>query len=247
MKRIIGLLLFISLAGCEGPMGPAGQSIQGEQGEKGDIGDTGRQGRTGPQGEQAPPSDLTYVARFNSEDEISTWWKSDLGSWRIEDGRLILSGTGVGKMMSVEPNTNFTSDLDISVDTEWLGGEDGYAYGIIFRRSSKGGYGFGIAAAGGYIVNEWDEDWDTAPEPLIDWTTSSVINKKGKNKLRVITSGSLFEFYINGVMVNSITDDTLTEGNISLEVSKVQEVAFDNLDIKVIETNEQPLLKALIK
>ena len=246
MKRIIGLLLFISLAGCEGPMGPAGQSIQGEQGEKGDIGDTGRQGRTGPQGEQAPPSDLTYVARFNSEDEISTWRKSDLGSWRIEDGRLILSGTGDGMMMMVGPNTYLTSDLDISVDTEWLGGEDGYAYGILFRVSSKGVYGFGIAAAGAYYVGELDEDME-AWEALSDWTFPSVINKEGKNTLRVITSGSRFEFYINGVMVNSITDDTLTEGYINLYLSNLQEVAFDNLDIKVIETNEQPLLKALSK
>jgi hypothetical protein len=48
-------------------------------------------------------------------------------------------------------------------------------------------------------------------------------------------------------MVNSITDDTLTEGYINLYLSNLQEVAFDNLDIKVIETNEQPLLKALSK
>ena len=158
--------MLISLAGCEGRVGPAGESIQGE---KGDIGDTGRQGRTGPQGEQAPPSDLTYVARFNSEDEISTWWKSDKGSWRIEDGRLILSGTGDVKLMAVEPNTYFTSDLDISVDTEWLGGVDNESYGILFRHSSKGAYGFGINANGTYHVSEWDESSGT-PETLIDWT-----------------------------------------------------------------------------
>ena len=187
----------------------------------------------------------TYVAHFNNEDEISTWGKSDNGTWRIEEGRLIVSGTGDGMNMVITPTTNFTSDLDISVDTEWLGGIDDNAYGILFRRSSKGQYGFGIAAAGAYHVSEWDESFGT-PEPLIDWTASSVI-KKRRNKLRVITSGSRFEFYINGVMVNSITDDTLTEGYIRLEVTKLQEVAFDNLDIKVIETNEQPLLKALSK
>ena len=165
MKSILGLLLIICLAGCEGPMGPAGESIQGDKGDTGEPG----------------PSDLTYVARFNSEDEISTWRESDLGSWRIEEGRLILSGTGVGKQMSIQPNTNFTSDLDISVDTEWLGGIDDRGYGILFRANkSKGVYGFGIAAAGGYSVYEWDEDWDTAPEPLSDWTSSSVINKEGK-------------------------------------------------------------------
>ena len=247
MKPILGFLLIICLVGCEGPMGPAGESIQGEKGEKGDI---GTQGRIGPQGEQGEPgpSDLTLVARFNNEDEISTWWKADSGSWRIEDGRLILSGTGTEWAMAVEPTTNFTYDLDISVDTEWLGGIDNQGYGILFRYSSKGAYGFGIAAAGAYIVREWDEDNETKPpENLIDWTTSSVINKEGKNTLRVVTSGSLMEFYINGTMVNSITDDTLTEGKIGLFVDHLQEVAFDNLEVKVIEMDGQPLLKPLSK
>ena len=43
-------------------------------------------------------------------------------------------------------------------------------------------------------------------------------------------------------MVNSITDETHTEGDMRLFVSNLQEAAFDNLVIKVIG-NEQPLLK----
>ena len=242
MKSKLGLLLIICLAGCEAPMGPAGESIQGEKGDQGERGLAGLQGLAGENGEAG---DLRYVARFNSEDEISTWRKSDdLGTWRIEEGRLILSGTGVGRVMSVQPTTYFTSDLDISVDTEWLGGEDRSSYGILFRFSEKGAYGFGIAAtAESYIVKEWDEDFDTDPENLIDGTFSTVINKEGKNTLRVVTSGSFFEFYINGTMVNSVTDETLTEGLIRLYVGNIQEVAFDNLE--VIEMNEQPLLKPL--
>jgi hypothetical protein len=135
--------------------------------------------------------------------------------------------------MGLDPTTNFTSDLDISVDTEWLGGTENAAYGILFRRNSKGAYGFGLAAKGGYWFGEWEWALDTTPEDLIDWTASSVVNKKGKNTLRVITRGLLFEFYINGVMVNSITDETLTDGNIGLFVSTLQEVAFDNLEVKV--------------
>ena len=46
-------------------------------------------------------------------------------------------------------------------------------------------------------------------------------------------------------MVNSITDETLTEGQIRLYVENIQEVAFDDLAVKGIETNEQPLLKPL--
>jgi len=247
MKRILGLVLIICLAGCEGPMGPAGET--GEEGEKGDVGARGYGGLQGPPGEKGPPGqdgmgDLTYVARFNSEDEISTWWKSDNGAWRIEEGRLILSGTGGGLVMSVMPTPNFTSDIDISVDMEWLGGEAAVGpYGIFFRYSDgKGAYGFGISE--GYIISEWPEDF-AVPFSLIGWTGSSVINKGGKNTLRVITSGSLFEFYINGVMVNSITDNTLTDGIIGLYVQDIQEVAFDNLVVKVIERAEQPLLKPL--
>jgi len=240
MKSKLGLLLIICLAGCEAPMGPAGESIQGEKGDQGERGLAGLQGIAGANGEAG---DLRYVARFNSEDEISTWRKRDTGSWRIEEGRLILSGTGVGRLMTVRPTTHFTSDLDISVDTEWLGGENRASYGILFRFSLKGIYGFGISATGGYGIYEWDEGWDTPPEALIDWTASSVINKEGKNTLRVVTSGSLFEFYINGTMVNSVTDETLTEGVIGLFVQNIQEVAFDNLE--VIERDEQPLLKPL--
>ena len=44
--------------------------------------------------------------------------------------------------------------------------------------------------------------------------------------------------------MNSITDATLIEGGIGLYVSKLQEVAFDNLVVKVIEDG-QPLLKPL--
>ena len=237
MKWIIlpYLILVAAVAACEGPVGPEGpQGETGAPGPQGEQGETGAIGATGPAGHQGP----TYVARLNNEDEISTWRKWDKGSWRIEDGRLILSGTGSDKLMLVRPSTYFTSDFDICVDTEWLGGADNAEYGIIFRTN----YGFGISANGQYVSLEWS---DGPPERLINWTTSSAINKEGKNTLRVITRVSLFEFYINGVIVNSITDETHTEGRIILYLNKLQEVAFDNLVVKITEEG-QPLLKPVV-
>ena len=80
MKYLLGLLLMVglmvSVVGCEGPMGPAGESIQGEKGDTGATGERGiqgRQGEKGDTGEPGPPSYKTYVARFNNEDEISSW------------------------------------------------------------------------------------------------------------------------------------------------------------------------------
>ena len=52
LKRILGLLLLICIAGCEGPRGPVGP--QGEQGEVGPQGEQGPQGSPGPSGEGGP-------------------------------------------------------------------------------------------------------------------------------------------------------------------------------------------------
>ena len=43
-------------------------------------------------------------------------------------------------------------------------------------------------------------------------------------------------------MVNSITDETLTDGYIGFHVGDLQEVAFDNLEVRVTEDG-LPLLK----
>jgi len=148
----------------------------------------------------------------------------------------------------IRTSTRFTSDLDISVDTEWIQGTEGFEYGILFLNSTQGQYGFGITATGGYIFNEWElpEQGNIRDlQTLIDWTFTNDINRRGKNTLRVVTRGSLFEVYINGNKVNSVTDGTLTEGTIGLYVAGLQEVAFDNLTVR--EIGGQPLLKLVTK
>ena len=87
-------------------------------------------------------------------------------------------------------------------------------------------YGLGISANGGYRLSEWP-----GPTSVIDWIASPLINQKGKNTLRVITSGNLFQLYINGSKVNETTDSSLTEGWIQLYVTGLQEVEFDNFTV----------------
>ena len=47
-------------------------------------------------------------------------------------------------------------------------------------------------------------------------------------------------------MVNSITDESATDGYIRLYTENLQEVAFDNLEVRVIEDG-QPLLKTVVE
>lgn len=246
--RILPLFLTVALIGCEGPTGPEGSP--GPKGEKGDKGDTGGVGPRGFQGPQGPPGPAgeggaTYVTRFNSEEEISTWGKRDTGAWRIEDGRLFVSGDGAGQVMAVVASTVFAGDVDISVDTEWIQGVDNNQYGINFRSGTEDGgstgYIFGVAAQGAYAVSRWDGGSPNPAIVLIDWTFHSSINTEGQNTLRVVTTGALLEFYVNGVKVDQMTDSTHSEGRVGLSVSSVQEVAFDNLSVTAL--TGQPLLK----
>ena len=261
MKRTLIAVLLVAWVGCEGPTGPQGE--QGEQGEQGKIGPMGGEGPTGPQGEQGDrgargpqgeqgeqgePGSEIYIAQFNSEDEIKPWSKGDNGSWKVEDGRLILGGGITDHFMAVAPNTRFGGELDISVKTEWIDGDDTASYGVKFRSAATGeGYGLVISADGNYAVARWDGSDEAAPDKntpvsLIGWTGSSSINRRGVNTMRVLMRGDTFDFYINGERIDSITDNNYADGWIHLLVGKLQEVAFDDFTVQVLPDYE-PLVK----
>ena len=69
------------------------------------------------------------------------------------------------------------------------------------------------------------------------WTNSSAIKSDDWNQLKVIASGSQFEFYINDVQVEQITDTTLTSGTlgIAFEATRTEPglVWFDNFQYEI--------------
>lgn len=235
MIRMLLLILAMALIGCEGPTGPDGP--QGEAGEQGDRGPAGLPGQRGE-------SDVTYVARFNSASEIATWQKDDLGAWRVEGGRLFVSGS-TESMMRVRSSAEFAGDVEISLDTEWVQGVDNDLYGIEFRSGFTGtAYAFGITAAGQYAVFRWDGGSGNPAITLRSWTSHSSIEAWGQNTLRVVAGGQQLEFLVNGVIVDQLADDTHSGGWVGATVGGLQEVAFDNLSVR--EINTQPLLKPAI-
>ena len=208
------------------------------------TGATGPQGPAGPQGAQGPAGALgtAYAAHFNSDSEIGDWFKSENGSWRIEDGRLYVGGGVTGHLMVIGSERSFAGDMDISVEAEWIGGEDDMAFGILFNETSGSGtYGFGISENGGYLVTEWDGSGGVSS--LIDWTDIPSGTLQDRNTLRVVTTGSVFQLFINGTKVNEVEDDTIPDGKVRLFVTSLQEVAFD--DLSVIESTILPLTKAV--
>ena len=73
------------------------------------------------------------------------------------------------------------------------------------------------------------------PTDLIAIDTSSSAIRQGlnqENDLKLVIQGSTFTIYINGQMVNSVSDSTYTSGYIGLEaIDKGAEVIYSNMTI----------------
>jgi len=94
-------------------------------------------------------------------------------------------------------------------------GSDYAEYGLVFRvggtQDARTYYIFGVNTEGKYYLQKKvDGKWaDTDPVPA---TTSKYIKPRGKNTLGVLAQGDQISLYINGFMVNQVTDDSSNSG-----------------------------------
>jgi TolB-like protein len=117
-------------------------------------------------------------------------------------------------------------DFTLEVEAEFISGEDG-GYGGFFRSKDIDNlYEFLISKNGYFRVSKYLDGTFTK---LADWETSSSINKKGVNYLKVEALGKRMAFYINKRKVKELTDTTFSEGNFGLTSAKGVHAAFDNL------------------
>ena len=99
-----------------------------------------------------------------------------------------------------------------SVTAKQITGPTNYAYGLVFRRVSKGNYYFfGIDSGGNWVVDKVVNDTSIH---LQDFTVNIAI-KGGlntANSISVTMTGNTFDFYVNGQKVGTIHDSTFPEG-----------------------------------
>ncbi len=125
-------------------------------------------------------------------------------------------------------------DAAVEVDTT-LDGPSQSAAGLMFRyQDSENFYLFQVSGDGRYGLDVYENDELTT---LIDWTDSSEINGTGEaNRLRVETEGSVIRLFVNGELLEEISDDTFADGEMALAVNTFDEgdatVTFDNLIVR---------------
>jgi hypothetical protein len=126
-------------------------------------------------------------------------------------------------------------DFTAEVDATHVSGAENASYGLIFRVvDDKNMYYFCISDVGDYYAGLLNNgEWTT----LIDWTETTDINVNSPNTLKVVGHGSKFTFYINGIEVDNIQDNTHSSGTAGLAIElydagDTSTFEFDNFTIE---------------
>lgn len=189
----------------------------------------------------AEPERVPVVLPDNPGEQLfADDFSSDTGNWGLTDG-IVFDGSQI--ILNVPDTNNYLwttlsteyDNIDFQVEGEKLGGPDDNSFGVIFRfQDSDNYYTYEVSSDGFYVVNKFaDKTWTQ----LIEWSSSPLI-KTGydKNQIAVEMMGNHYSFFINGVQVDSITDDTFSGGRIGLIASSYSEpdvsVGFDNVLVR---------------
>ncbi len=127
------------------------------------------------------------------------------------------------------------ADFSLEVDARLDGGSPASTYGVMFRMQGPDEfYRFDITGDGMYILERHDADgrWIRHTE---DWLDTVVINQGigETNRLKVTADGKRIAVFVNDILLEEMTDDTYSSGNIALDAGTFDgagaRVSFDNL------------------
>jgi hypothetical protein len=179
------------------------------------------------------PGGILFQDDFS--DSNSGWDDEDFENGRVGYGNGYYFATSEAEGIAIwgVANQNF-ADVVIDVDATQVSApsNDNNAYGLMCRAQSDGdGYLLRVSGDGFYAIHRIvDGDF----QPLVNWTTSDVINQgNDSNHLRAVCDGSQLALFVNGEMIAEAEDDTFSEGDIGLTATTFEvdstEVQFDNL------------------
>jgi len=161
-----------------------------------------------------PPA-MTEVFSDDFSGDMSKWTEAFYGDWRIEDGSMHVNSVDGGPKIGAL-GTDFSDFILESEITfgEHRDGEGNYAdIGFIFRASdlangadSYRGYYVGISHhARHVIVGKANNDWTELATEHVDVEYGDTVT------VRLVVTGDVFEFYVNGEFILDWEDTSESE------------------------------------
>jgi len=171
----------------------------------------------------------------------SGWTKAsdEYVDYKYEGGEyhIVVKKPGFYWAQSSNANLGQLTDFALEVDARFLSapGPDSGEYMVLFRFQKPGEcYWFTIRPYyGTYAIRKFSPEYHV----LKDWTYSDYINKgTSTNRLKVVCQGAEISVYVNGYYLTSLTDYSISKGDVQMAVwpsSYQGDVIFDNLEIYV--------------
>ncbi len=172
-----------------------------------------------------------FNSQFNGD---TTGWESHSGTWYVDSDYYYSAGL-IGAYSSASYSSNF-NDFDYQVQM-WRYGSSNNTNNIIIRGTPNpldpsnrwdSYYSFQYSRDGLFSV--WKKLSGNSPVPLQSWTLSSaILTYDNWNTLRVIANGSDLQFYINGTLVWSGTDTSLSSGRVGVSMYRDDDGVNDDI------------------
>jgi hypothetical protein len=162
---------------------------------------------------------MGFSSDFNGS---SRGWVGQNGVWQVDSAYYSSEGVANGSASAAAFQDSEYGNFDYQVMLERLGCKicptrilvRGVPAPLGANGDWHSGYEFQYTRDGTYSVNKWVDGEKTV---LQTWTFSAaILQNDAWNLLRVVADGSSLKFYINGVLVWSGSDASLTSGKVGV-------------------------------
>jgi uncharacterized protein YraI len=190
------------------------------------------------------PPDLNddFSNASNFQDTTTPCFESE-----IRDGKLFMNAVGEqGSFCWQIAGFSPIANSYMEVVGENLACEGSNRFGLFLRAPENDrGYMYGITCDGRYAMSYWD---GTSTTELVAPTPNQAIQagQSAINRIGILATGPIFDFYVNGIYLDRVVDDTFIEpGKMGFFVQNSSEqgffVTYDDLKIWLLDGDEQQL------
>jgi hypothetical protein len=188
---------------------------------------------------------LPFRDNFNSN--ANGWSLDNVDNYTssISNGKLNINrkkdgGIFISRHINIDTSKDFIIETSMSREKSGASGLYGLTFG---RKNSSNEFTFLISTNGSYMFRKFDNN---QYNKIIPFTSSSAI-KTGigqKNKIKIVKSGKLLRFYINGQYMNEAPFENFFGDKLGYTVYYEQKISVDYLDVKYQTNsyNDPPLV-----